>query len=188
MAAATAKTPFLLPWPANDLHADWQAFVGMAHRDHRRGIAQQVKPFGVAPCIEIVNGFSFDLSNCAHHDEMPGLQPVDIAGSDTLAFAPRIRARSVSRANPGIESKLSPPRFWLMPPTTPETASGSGCRSCLASFKHRVDQTCRRPSRKTSARARGLPPDLRDEKGSTWKSGARQSVCAIFLLRRGFPG
>src|SRR5258708_5788248 len=51
----------LFPRASDDLHADGQSFRRMPDRNHRRGIAQQVEGFCIAPGIEIVDRFPFNL-------------------------------------------------------------------------------------------------------------------------------
>src|SRR5580658_412322 len=49
------------PRPPYDLHADRQSFGRMGDGNYRRGIAEQVEEFRVAPGIEIVDRLAFDL-------------------------------------------------------------------------------------------------------------------------------
>src|ERR1700691_528783 len=50
-----------LPRPPDDLHADWKAFRRTANGNHRSRIAQQVEEFRIAPSVEIVDCFAFNL-------------------------------------------------------------------------------------------------------------------------------
>src|SRR5579872_5836463 len=54
------KHLLLLPGPADNLDSYRQSLGGLTHRNNRRWIPNQVKPFGVAPGIKIVDCLPFN--------------------------------------------------------------------------------------------------------------------------------